>query len=234
MNDKRRHRSFCYPIRYNEQVQYFDACDADLLWGFVGGITSGIRGRLAKEFADKQEKGSFFRIQAGPWDQMFDRTGVDKKIEYADALRRCRFFLCPRGNGIGSVRLFETMQAGRVPVIISDQFVLPRGIDWGSCSIVIRERDIAYIPKILEGRAAEWRTLAANARAAWEANYSDASLLDSIGSALRELLPTSGRPTTRARISYSMRIIPALLRRVGNDLKKSFGRMRKKRSTHRQ
>ena len=30
---------------------------------------------------------------------------------------RSKFFLCPRGTGTSSIRLYETLSAGRVPVI---------------------------------------------------------------------------------------------------------------------
>jgi hypothetical protein len=187
--DNRRHRSFCYPINYNEQVSANDFCDASLLFGFVGANSSGLRARMTRNLllhgrADEM----LVTVQGGPWDAMLDRSGLAIKKQYADALRRCRFFLCPRGNGVGSVRLFETMKAARVPVIISDEYVLPTGIDWDGCSIRIAEKDIADLPRILRERDGDWARLATNAQRNWEDNFSDGRLLDRIAFHLRELM----------------------------------------------
>jgi len=108
---------------------------------------------------------------------VFDRSGVAIKREFAESLRNARFILCPRGNGVGTIRLFEAMQAGRVPVIISDDYVLPNGVDWKSCAIVVRESEAGKIPEILAARESDWETMAALARRSWEQHFSQASLL---------------------------------------------------------
>ena len=51
------------------------------------------------------------------------------KLGYADLMAGSKFILCPRGSGTSSIRLFEAMRAGRVPVIISDNWVPPIGPD---------------------------------------------------------------------------------------------------------
>jgi hypothetical protein len=129
--------------------------------------------------------------QNGPWGSMFDRSGMAVKKEYADALRRCRFFLCPRGNGVGSVRLFETMKAARVPVILSDDFVMPAGVDWETCSIRVPERHLGNLPMILRERNGDWAETATNARKIWEENFSDERMLSRVAQLLRELMAQS-------------------------------------------
>ncbi|HEX4085241.1 MAG TPA: exostosin family protein [Chthoniobacteraceae bacterium] len=90
-----------------------------------------------------------------------------RKQRYAEVAARSKFVLCPRGDGVSSFRLFETMAAARVPVIISDQWVPPAGPDWNRCSITIGERDVTRIPAILEEREPEFETMAAAARREW-------------------------------------------------------------------
>ena len=141
--DPSRHRSFVYPIVYNEVVDYFDKDDARYDWGFFGGITSPLRRRIVDVLAPLAVKtNGLIEVRSGPWNRMFDRSGISEKVEYAEALRLSRFFVCPRGNGVGSIRLFETMKAGRVPIIISNSYVLPAGVDWSSCSVQVAEKDI--------------------------------------------------------------------------------------------
>ena len=56
---------------------------------------------------------------------------------------------------------------GRVPVIISDQWVPPEGPDWEKFSIRVRERRISGIPSLLESRRQDAATMGIAARAAW-------------------------------------------------------------------
>ena len=88
--------------------------------------------------------------------------------EYAGILRDSRFVLCPRGWSPSSVRLFETLKAGRVPVVISDQWTPPAGPDWASCSVVVNEADIAGIPARLEALAPRAVEMGQAARAVYE------------------------------------------------------------------
>lgn len=59
------------------------------------------------------------------------------------------FVLCPRGIGPCSYRLFETMQLGRVPVIISDDWVPIPNVPWDEFSIRVPEARASDIPNIL-------------------------------------------------------------------------------------
>jgi len=74
-----------------------------------------------------------------------------EKDEYQDVLSRSRFSLCPRGVGGSSFRIWESLQAGAIPVLISDGLQLPfiRGVEWGACILRIAERDVPSIEAIL-------------------------------------------------------------------------------------
>jgi hypothetical protein len=69
---------------------------------------------------------------------------------YEDVLARSRFSLCPRGINVGSVRFWESLCAGAIPILLSDDQVLPYGFDWSSCIIRVKERDIQSIPNIIK------------------------------------------------------------------------------------
>ena len=101
----------------------------------------------------------------------WDGTDKEKRrfrSAYGDELRRSQFVLCPRGFSVSSVRLFETMQTGRVPVIISDAWVPPQGPDWNAFSLRVPEREVECIPHLLEARAPQAEAMGCRARAAWE------------------------------------------------------------------
>jgi len=87
---------------------------------------------------------------------------------YAEIAKSSKFILCPRGMGASSVRLFDAMRMGRVPVILSDEWVEPEGPSWSKFSLRVRESEVASIPRLLErfeSRAAEMGTFA---HAQWE------------------------------------------------------------------
>jgi len=88
---------------------------------------------------------------------------------YEESIRKSAFVLCPRGLGTSTWRLFETMKAGRAPVILSDAWVPPEGPEWPRFSLRIRESDAARLPELLAAREAEAAEMGKAAREAWEA-----------------------------------------------------------------
>jgi len=107
--------------------------------------------------------------------------------EFADALAASRFVLCPRGIGSASLRLFETMRAGRAPVIVSDDWLAPPHVDW-SFALRVPERRIGSIPELLAAHADEAFERGRDARSAWELAYGESELIDTIGDSIAHLL----------------------------------------------
>jgi hypothetical protein len=60
---------------------------------------------------------------------------------YIDSIENSKFVLCPRGQGLNSIRFFEAVAAGRIPILISDNVKLPLSdmIDWSSVIIQLSE-----------------------------------------------------------------------------------------------
>lgn len=69
--------------------------------------------------------------------------------EYMDVLARSRFALCPRGSGPSTIRFWEALQAGAIPVLLADDMSLPEEIDWDSAIVRVAEKDVLKIPTIL-------------------------------------------------------------------------------------
>jgi hypothetical protein len=86
---------------------------------------------------------------------------------YAEATKASKFVLCPRGISVSSVRLFETMSMGRVPVVLSDDWMPPPGPRWEKFAVRVRESDWADVPRILEQREHEAVAMGELARAEW-------------------------------------------------------------------
>lgn len=75
----------------------------------------------------------------------FDRWDFD------DLLSNSTFCLVPRGRRLGSYRFIETLQAGCVPVLLSNGWRLPFAevIDWSQAALQADERLLLQVPDLL-------------------------------------------------------------------------------------
>ncbi len=115
---------------------------------------------------------SFFQDTATDFTRILHhRMSASERQEYyrryAECVRASKFFLCPRGLSVSSIRIFETMEMGRVPVILSDDWVPPPGPCWEKFTVRVAEKDVGQIPRILEEREAEAVTMGGLARTQW-------------------------------------------------------------------
>ena len=141
------------------------AQEPDLLFSFVGSPTHKARTALFKlehpDAAVREVRGFTF----------YDPSSTDfegRRAYYRDVVGRSRFVLCPRGRGTSSIRTYETLAAGRVPVIIADDWVPPAGPQWELFSIRWPEGRTAGLVEMLTDRDRHWCDMSANARKAYE------------------------------------------------------------------
>lgn len=198
------HQTFTYPLVFNECVRARDPAEAHRLAGFSGALTSPIRARMCELF--KNNPDIRCRITQGLWNRILNGQPNDpEKVSYANDLASCRFILCPRGNGLGTIRFYEALQTGRVPVVLSDRWIAPTGPDWTTCMLHVPERSLADLPRILRDADTRWHDMARAAQETWNNHYADDSLLPSLlaGAALlRSTLP----PTSNARRRQTLQI----------------------------
>ena len=167
--DPRRQAAVAYYKNNNNLLNYDAAVQPELLFSFMGSRSYRGRTRLLNlthprayiedtthtNFFDYSEKRDEEKLQA-------------QKVRYQEMMLRSKFILCPRGTGVSSFRLQEALMLGRVPVIISDEWTPPVGIDWDACALRVREADVDTLPALLEAREADFPALAARARQAYE------------------------------------------------------------------
>lgn len=155
----------------------FTPSGADLpyLFSFIGSTASA---PVRRQLADVVHPRGFFRDTAEEFERaLYDRMTLNERRDYhrqfVEVTKASKFVLCPRGLGAGTIRLMETMRMGRVPVIISDDWVEPNGPNWQAFSIRVPEAAIADIPRLLEAREVEAVAMGNVAREEWRRWFSD-------------------------------------------------------------
>jgi hypothetical protein len=136
----------------------------DLLFSFVGSITHRCRPPLLKLGGEDSI------VEAVAGFTFYDPSSQDfeaRRRRFVDVLGRSRFVLCPRGGGTSSIRLYEALAAGRVPVVISDEWVSPPGPDWSRFSLRWPEDRIAGLREFLQAHDEEWPEMSVAAREAY-------------------------------------------------------------------
>lgn len=72
--------------------------------------------------------------------------------EYVDLLNDTKFPLCPRGKGLNSIRFFESLRLGRIPVLIADHAKLPLSwkIDYDEFVIRVPEYQVVQVKDYID------------------------------------------------------------------------------------
>ncbi|MEJ0036289.1 MAG: exostosin family protein [Gammaproteobacteria bacterium] len=170
----------CENVAVNSTSPYWTR-DRRYLCSFVGSsATHAVRERLLQSPFD----GVFFTDTAGrrAW-QMSAEEKARYEADYLRVVLESHFILCPRGIGPCTYRLFESMQLGRAPVIIADEWVEIEGIDWSTFSIRVAERDVGQLERILRARQHEALEMGQTARRVWEEHISPAASLKTLAKA---------------------------------------------------
>ena len=135
----------------------------DLLFSFRGACSHPVRAEILAMSHPRaiieNPRFNFFDFSDRSGTREYQDEALQHKEHYRHTIGRSKFVLCPRGSGTSSFRLYETLSAGRVPVIISDAWVPPCGPDWAACSVTVKEAMVKKIPSILEDREADYASL---------------------------------------------------------------------------
>ena len=195
--DPKDHVAFPYLTPSNPDIKYIHSSSSERQWlfSFVGSSSHPIRRQLFNLKSDNAKIVDTSDFCA--WDPLQTSAHAYQKL-YSDTMAGSKFVLCPRGIGPSSLRLYETIEAGRIPVVISDYWVAPPQVTWDFAGRGPEAR-ISEIPAILTGLESEWQERSAAARAAWEYAYSPQQMFNSVGNAIQQLSHTASiRPTNLA------------------------------------
>lgn len=187
--DPRWHRASAYPNSYHwaptlEELLTQSRRDTppEWLYSFQGNTASHkVRGKLQSAVIS-DPRGRFEAINQKFWSHT-----VEQRQSYVEDLLNAKFSLCPRGFSPATHRLFESMQAGRCPVIIANHWIAPEGPDWASCSVRIKEQDVASIPALLAKLENQAESLGIKARREWETWFAERPRFENLFTLIGEL-----------------------------------------------
>lgn len=89
------------------------------------------------------------QVKNTPLSQDEINTETRNTIEFNEVLGRSRYSLCPSGTGPNTIRFWESLSTGSIPIVLSDKMLLPE-YNWEQCILRIDERDIHSIPGLLQ------------------------------------------------------------------------------------
>ncbi|NDG52465.1 MAG: hypothetical protein EBY39_05505 [Flavobacteriia bacterium] len=83
------------------------------------------------------------QIQSLEKNALSDIMDENNREEYKEVLSNSRYSLCPGGVGPSSIRFYESLRAGAIPILLSDKMKLPeiKGLNWENCILKTKERD---------------------------------------------------------------------------------------------
>lgn len=200
-----------YPPEWaNDELLHFDFSRIRYLASFNGNIASSlIRSELVLAVLQEPRLSAYADPLPGFHCHQSGDIQEARRIRYLQTLADSLTILCPRGEGPNSIRFFESMALGRIPVLVSDSCLLPfeAEINYSECTFRIAEADIPDAGKILADWIAatgEKRLLemCRQARTIWEQHFSTQGIQRHIVSRLYGLLSErcvrSGGPTADA------------------------------------
>lgn len=181
--------AFPYLTPSNAEIQFIHESDVERRWlySFVGSGSHPIRKQLFDLPTNKAKIVDTSDFCA--WDPLQTSAHTFQKL-YSDTMAASKFVLCPRGIGPSSLRLYETIEAGRIPVIISDHWVAPPQVCW-DFAVRIPESKISSIPDVLNALEPEWEDRSRAARAAWSQSFAPDQMFNSVGDAIERLSQTA-------------------------------------------
>lgn len=182
---QKRQQAFAYlstPNQYINKV-HLQSTERQYLFSFIGAMSHKCRRRIMDLDSERAylQNTSDFNVWNTTEAEMESRAK-----NYAQVLSTSHFVLCPRGIGTSSIRLFESLEAGRAPVIISDQWVPPHETNW-DFAIQVKQKKIHTIPALLASQEDEAVQRGDAAREAWLAHYAPSTLFNTFANSILAL-----------------------------------------------
>jgi hypothetical protein len=78
-----------------------------------------------------------------------DLNNINNTNSYNQVLLNSRYSLCPSGSGPNTIRFWESLAIGSIPILLADTLELPAHELWDDTILIVPEKDLNIIPDIL-------------------------------------------------------------------------------------
>jgi hypothetical protein len=196
--DRCRSAGYVARIAQNEAIRYNPAPRTrKWLYSFLGEANSPVRLDL---LAGTHRDGLIHNTTGLRLWQMDPGPARDQFMaNYAEAILDSQFVLCPAGYGPSTYRLFEAMEMGRAPVILSDEWVPPPGPEWDEFSVRVPEGVVGQLPSILSKFSGRHEAMGRAARMAWEQWFAKPVCFHRLVELCADVQATPARPGSAVR-----------------------------------
>ncbi len=138
----------------------------EYVYSFKGGHQSGYMSDIRQRIFEMEHPQNCFIENTGEWhfnkvvytpsqnkngDISVNSSHTSREQEYKQLLKESRFTLCPSGTGPNSIRFWEALGAGSIPIILSDQMTLPEHSLWKDAIIRLDEGKLEKLSFIILG-----------------------------------------------------------------------------------
>jgi len=147
--------------------------DRKYLYSFMGGLQPGYLSNIRSEIFKLPQAREIYIENTGGWHfnemvySKFQDINGSKNIsplhtartsKYNKVLLDSRFSLCPSGTGPNSIRFWESLAVGAIPILLSDSLDLPIDPMWEQTILRVYERDLSKLDSILSNISASEET----------------------------------------------------------------------------
>jgi len=132
-------QTICYPDWVKPEIYSSEPKSGTF---FIGWANNLLRRELVQKYSGRPEFSVKLRESYYNYDS---KRNKEFEKEYCDGLATSEFCLCPKGVGSGTRRFWEALAAGSIPILISDEFELPRCWDWDNTIIRLSEKKALYL-----------------------------------------------------------------------------------------
>ena len=135
-------------------------------YSFLGGLQPGYLTDIREQIFRIPSRSDILIQNSGEWhfnefvytdnnqnyqgDALPSDTHKTKTENYNKTLLNSRYSLCPSGTGPNSIRLWESLAVGAIPILLSDTLELPPHPLWDKAILRLKEKDLNNIDAIIE------------------------------------------------------------------------------------
>ncbi len=161
-----------YAVNFEDETRNIEFKNVDFLnkkrfylYSFIGGFQPDYLTNVRKNIFNMKHPDKTLIINTGGWhfnnivysskqnfnkELNIDKNHLNNMKNYNEVLLNSRYSLCPSGTGPNSIRFWESLACGSIPILLSDSLDLPSHSNWSESIIIIPEINIDLIPNIIK------------------------------------------------------------------------------------